>query len=80
MNAAEYVRARYAVPARRGGRVRFEGRPGRITGFSGGYVLVRLDGEPMRGRPLICHPTWEMEYLPDEVTATGPKNATTART
>ena len=61
---AQYVRDRYGVPATRGGRVQFQGRAGRITGFSGGYVLVRLDGEPKKGGPLRCHPTWKMEYLP----------------
>ena len=64
MNAAEYVRTRYRVAAKRGGRVVFDGQPGRITGLSGGYVLVRLDGASMKGSPLRCHPTWRMEYLP----------------
>lgn len=55
-----YVRGRYGVPARRGGRVVFDGRPGVLTSGQGHYVRVRLDGEQ---RSIIVHPTWRMRYL-----------------
>jgi len=57
----DYVRSRYGVPAKRGGRVKFRGMLGTLTSGAGNYVRVRLDGEE---RSIIVHPTWEMEYLP----------------
>lgn len=59
--AADYVRNRYGIEARRLGRVVFDGKPGQTTGFADGYVLVKLDGARHSVR---CHPTWRMEYLP----------------
>jgi hypothetical protein len=56
----EYVRRAYNVPAKRGGRVLFRGKPGRITSGNGHYIRIRMDGER---RSIIVHPTWEMEYL-----------------
>lgn len=56
----DYIRKRYNVPADNGVTVRFEGRIGVITGISGPYILVRMDGEE-EGQP--HHPTWHMEYL-----------------
>ncbi|MEM9597413.1 MAG: hypothetical protein AAGD06_24300 [Acidobacteriota bacterium] len=38
----EYIRNYYRVPAHRGVRVTYDGRPGVVTGS---HVLVRLDGE-----------------------------------
>ncbi|MFC4373348.1 hypothetical protein ACFO5K_04465 [Nocardia halotolerans] len=62
----KYVRDYYAVPAKRGGRVRYTGdgapRLGTITSADH-RIRVRLDGEK---RPRIFHPTWELEYLPEE--------------
>jgi hypothetical protein len=57
-----YIRAYYKVPAQRGGRVRYRGKPGRILSTTGHYLWLMLDGETRRTGP--CHPTWEMEYLP----------------
>ncbi|RSZ39467.1 MULTISPECIES: hypothetical protein [unclassified Variovorax] len=54
-----YIRIRFRVPARRGGRVELGGRFGIITGASGEHVLVRFDGEP---RPSIVHPV-ELNYV-----------------
>jgi len=62
-----YIRGRYRVPARRGGRIEFAWpkgtiRTGTIVGASAGtgYLLVDFgDGEP----PDILHPTWEITYL-----------------
>lgn len=54
----EYVRRWYGVPARRGGRVRFDGALGTI--LSADHRLrVRLD----TGERVILHPTWRVEYL-----------------
>lgn len=58
---AAYVRRYYKVPAKRGGRVIANGKPGVITGFDGQYLRVRLDGEK---RSTPWHPTWRMEYQP----------------
>lgn len=55
-----YVRRYYGVPAKRGARVKFCGKPGRMTSGNGHYVRILLDGDK---RPIIVHPTWEMEYL-----------------
>ncbi|WP_063856518.1 hypothetical protein [Kitasatospora griseola] len=67
MATADWVRATYRVPAKRGGRVAYTGDPtkgrqhGTITSFRGPYVRIRLDGEK---RAVPFHPTWELEYLP----------------
>jgi hypothetical protein len=58
--AFAYIRDRYKVPARRGVRVLYKGRPGVITGCRGCYIKVRLDGESESG---IYHPTWRIEYV-----------------
>lgn len=63
----EWVRKRYNVPAKRGGRVKYTGcgkdEFGTITGTSGGHLLIRLDGLKTS---LHFHPTWELEYLDKE--------------
>ncbi len=63
----QWVRDAYGVPAKRGGRVRYTGdktpRLGTITAADHG-LRIRLDGDK---RSLPFHPTWELEYLPEEV-------------
>lgn len=63
----QYVRDYYAVPAKRGGRVRYTGdgapRLGTITAARHGSLRIRLDGEK-RSAPF--HPTWELDYLTEE--------------
>ena len=54
-----WIRRQYGVPAKRGGRVFYQGRPGVITGSVSEYIRVRLDGEPRSRR---YHPTWRIEY------------------
>jgi hypothetical protein len=54
----QWVRDHYAVPAKRGGRVRFMGGEGTITSATH-YLKVRTDD----GRKVILHPTWRVEYL-----------------
>lgn len=66
----DYIRTTYAVPAKKGGRVRYTGdkgpkgkgaREGTITGASGAHLRIRMDGDSF-AQPY--HPTWELEYLP----------------
>jgi len=64
--SAEYVRRYYGVNVKRGQRVTVEGRPGVVVSFPGQYLGVRFDGERHTSR---CHPTWEVDYTPTEVTA-----------
>ncbi len=59
MSSGDYVRRYYKVPAKRLMRVRALGMPGTITGFSGAYLRIRLDGER---RSRLYHPTWRIEY------------------
>lgn len=63
----EYIRETYKVPAKIGGRVRYTGSAcamlGTITGTRSAHIIVKLD-EKEDARPF--HPTWEMEYLPNE--------------
>jgi len=56
-----YIRRYYGVPAKRGGRVKYRGKPGTITSADGCYLRTRLDGETQNH--LRYHPTWEIEYL-----------------
>lgn len=59
----DYVRWKYGVPAKRGMRVRADGKLGTITNGDGQYIRVRIDGEKQSGS---WHPTWNMEYEPEE--------------
>jgi hypothetical protein len=54
------VRQEYGVPARRGGVIKFEGRPAVILSATN-YLHVRFtDGRlPAKG---YLHPTWRVEY------------------
>ena len=65
----EWVRKRYGVPAKRGGRVLFRDKPGRITAAKGGYLRVMTDD----GRYMIVHPRWQLTYLDAEGQPTGPE-------
>lgn len=56
----EYFRRQYGVPARRGARVRFNGRIGKVVGTRGPYLLLKFDDEK---RTKIFHPTWDVEWL-----------------
>lgn len=56
----DYVRHRYGVPARAGGRILYQGRPGVLTRGKGRYIRARMDGE---ARSIVLHPTWMVEYL-----------------
>lgn len=55
-----YIRRAYNIPAKRGGRITFQGKPGVIVGSRGPYLRIRLNGEQEARN---YHPTWEIEYL-----------------
>lgn len=61
----DYIRRSYAVPAKRGGRVKYTGgkepRLGTIKGAVGARLSIQMDGDHYT-QPY--HPTWELEYLP----------------
>lgn len=61
MEHMKFVRESYGVPAYRGSRVKFDGKPAVIVAARGGYLHLRVKG---LNRIAICHPTWHMEYLP----------------
>lgn len=67
----QYIRKQYDVPAALGGRVRYTGgdepRLGTINGTEGARLMLRLDGDEHETGPY--HPTWEIEYLPAEASA-----------
>ena len=56
----DYIRNYYKVPAKKGGRVEYEGKPGTIVGSRNAYLLIRLDGEKEVGS---YHPTYNITYL-----------------
>ncbi len=62
-----WIRQRYKVPAKRGGRVKYRetGQLGTITSASPSapYIRIRLDGEKHSS---VYHPTWQLKYLEDE--------------
>lgn len=63
----EYIVEAYKVPAKVCGRVRYTGygvpQCGVITGTRNAHILVLMDGST-EDRPY--HPTWQMEYLPED--------------
>jgi hypothetical protein len=50
----EYIREYYKVPAFKGHKISYRGKPGVIIGASGPHVKIRLDGEKSSG---AYHPT-----------------------
>lgn len=60
MTSQTYIQFCYGVPAKRGMKVKVDGKPGTITHFLGAQIMVRFDGEK-RSKP--CHPTWEVIYF-----------------
>lgn len=65
----EYIRNYYKVPAKRGGRIRFDyyveqGKQGdgTIIGTSGPHLQVRFDD----GHEAPLHPTWKVIYLEEK--------------
>lgn len=73
----EWIRKTYSVPAKRGCRVRYTDGDGvvwngRITSARNGHLRVLVDDRVpgYRGR-LLLHPTWQVEYLPQNAEITG---------
>lgn len=64
-----YIRRKYGVPAKVGGRVRvYSGEEGTIVGHAPGqehYLYVAIDGREI-ATPSILHPTWKVVYLDAE--------------
>jgi hypothetical protein len=61
MGGIEHIRKTYGVPAKRGGRIRFEGRiDGKIVDARYGRLRVKF---PYFTRIVILHPTRGIEYL-----------------
>lgn len=58
----EYIRKTYKVPAKRGGRIRFQGREGVIVGARDARLRARFHGIGI----VALHPAWEIEYLPNK--------------
>lgn len=63
----DYICRNYGVPAKSGGRIRYSGgrspADGTIIAAQGPHLLIRLDGHE---EAMPYHPTWKIEYLPDE--------------
>jgi hypothetical protein len=57
----DHIRSYYGITITRGMPVVYDGKPGRVTGLNGQYLLVRLNDEPTK-YPLRCHPTWRVAY------------------
>jgi hypothetical protein len=60
-NSVGHIRSYYGLAVHGGMRVKHDGRPGTIVGYSGQYIEVLVDGED---RPTTCHATSRMEYPP----------------
>ena len=56
----QYIRDYYKIPAKRGGRVEFDGRPGTIMSSNGAKLRIKLDGDTYSR---LYHPTWNIKYL-----------------
>ena len=58
----EYINKRYNVPAEIHREVIVNGKKGVITKDMGNYIGVNFY-DNVTSDPLVCHPTWEVEYL-----------------
>jgi hypothetical protein len=60
----QYVRDYYKVPAKRGGRIMFDGwRIGTILSADGPYLRIRFDDRERKSHVEYVHPTWRVDYL-----------------
>lgn len=59
MNAFEYIRKTYNVPAEYGAIILFRGNPHRIVGAINAHLIVNPLGSETQMR---LHPTWEVNY------------------
>jgi hypothetical protein len=70
----DYIAEHYNVPAKLGQRIRYTGdsrgpKDGTIKGARNAHLIVRFDHAP---KDSILHPTWEVEYLPEEPASSSP--------
>ena len=73
----DYIRRTYGVPAKRGGRIQYDGwhpddgpKCGTITSATrSGHIRVRFDGER---RTYKLHPTWAVAYMKTPTTSNRP--------
>ena len=65
----DYVRKRYGVPAKRGGKILFTGTSdgraveGTILSAQNGYLFVEFQVNALVSQRAKIHPTWKVEYL-----------------
>jgi ribosomal protein L21E len=59
-DSLEYIRKYFGVPAKMGTRVKYEGKTGRITGATGEYIKIKMDGEK---KSYCYHASWKIEYM-----------------
>lgn len=57
-----YIRRNYGVPARRGAKVLYQGKPAVITSAPSHRLRLRFEGEKRASRK-IFHPTFQITYL-----------------
>ena len=58
----EHIRNYYGIEVKRGMPIVFDGRPGRITGLDGQYLIVRLEHDAFGVGAQRVHPTWRVAY------------------
>lgn len=68
-SSREHIRNYYGLDLDVDLEVKHAGRPGRIVGFAGQYVMVQLDGDD---HPTTCHATSAMEYPEGACVGPGP--------
>lgn len=56
----DYIRSYYGVPAKRNGKIVFDGAPCVIVGTQNQYLRVRRVNN---GKVITIHPTWRVEYV-----------------
>ena len=57
-----YIRKSYGVPAKRGAKVLYQGKPAVITSGPRSYLRLRFEHETRATRK-VYHPTWQIQYL-----------------
>lgn len=56
----KYIRKRYGVPAKRGGKILYMGKPGKIVSAKGAYLRIKMDNYKLVE---TYHPTYRITYL-----------------
>jgi hypothetical protein len=58
-NSLKWIRRNYNVPAFKGTKVTYQGKPAVILSGRGPYVRMRVEGER---HPVVSHPTYAITY------------------